>query len=92
MSGILPIETLKQADLVLLVVRSDRAWTNADTRAIALLQRVTTCTIAVVLNGITLERSEDLIGEIPKDRTSVRRMIKRLASFEFTPSGLRKAA
>jgi uncharacterized protein involved in exopolysaccharide biosynthesis len=91
-NGMLPLELLSRSTLILLVIRSDRSWTKADERALALLRRVTQGQIMVVLNGITLDSSEELVGDVPKQRTSMRRLVKRIASFELSASFSRRAA
>lgn len=70
----------------LFVVSSERVWSEADSRALSLFTKMTSTPPMVILNHIEIDRLEAIIGELPKQRTFVRKAIKRIVTFNFKRS------
>ncbi|MDJ1493916.1 hypothetical protein QNI19_13315 [Cytophagaceae bacterium DM2B3-1] len=78
-----PVALLKEVDLILLVVRANRNWRQADKLVIEQLQQLTTTPIEIIVNGVNPEHTEEWIGEVPKTRSKLRRWTKRMMKMEF---------
>jgi polysaccharide biosynthesis transport protein len=78
-----PVELIANADLPLLVCRSNRVWTSADQGAIDTFARLTEHKIHFILNGVELIEIESVLGELPKNRSIIRKIVKKIFRFEF---------
>lgn len=78
-----PTALLRQADVVLFVTRADRTWTPADQRSLDSLAAELTTPPLLFVNAVKTERLENLVGEVPKRRSALRRAVKRAVRFEF---------
>ncbi len=79
-----PVKLFREADMVLLTVRANRSWTDADKNALQKLSGLTqNVKQAVLLNGVELNEMEKVIGEIPGKRSFIRRVFKQVISFQF---------
>lgn len=67
-----------KADIHVLVVRSNRKWTESDKHALSVFEKITKKRPILFLNGVTTEVMEDVIGEVPKRRSWLRRKVKQL--------------
>lgn len=70
----------------LFVVSGERVWSEADSRALTLFTKMTETQPMVILNHTEIDRLEAIIGELPKQRTFVRKAIKRVVTFNFKRS------
>ena len=68
---------------VYLVCRANRVWNKMDKELITLFKQVSSLPLMPLLNGVNIDFAEDYIGEVTKDRTGIRSIIKRLVKFEF---------
>ena len=68
---------------VFLICRANRVWRKMDKSLIDLFAKVVPLPLIPVLNGVETDFAEDYIGEVPKKRTGIRAMLKRLIKFEF---------
>jgi len=66
-----------------LVCRSNRTWTEADQSALDVLMKLTTHQTHYMLNGVKLQVVESVLGELPKNRSVLRRMLKNFFRFQF---------
>lgn len=66
----------KTAQLSYLVVDAGRVWTQADKTTIETLIQLTGINLQAIINKVQPENMEDFIGEIPKQRSRIRRFIK----------------
>lgn len=73
---VLPLELIRLAHLSLLVVAADRHWGNADKFSLGRYLDIANNPAQVVLNKAQTEFLDDIIGEIPKRRSWLRRFIK----------------
>lgn len=83
LSEAFPLDKLRETDLVLLVARANKKWNDADEKALQQLRRGAKSKPKLLLNACRADVLEDVIGEIPKKRSRLRRMIKRYASFRM---------
>jgi len=74
---------VKDSDLSLMVLNSDRAWSEADARALRHFTRATDKKPMVLLNNIDLNLLETIVGEVPRKRTKIRRLIKSVLTMQF---------
>jgi polysaccharide biosynthesis transport protein len=74
---------VKDSDLSLMVLDSDRAWCDADSRALRHFTRATDKKPLLMLNKLELDRLESIIGEVPKKRNKLRKQMKRLLTLQF---------
>lgn len=79
----IPEGILSSSCLNLLVLDSERVWNEADSRALSHFTKTTSGKNLVALNNIEIDRLENIIGEVPKTRTLLRRIIKRAITFNF---------
>lgn len=82
----IPVHLLESASLILFVMRADRIWRSSDTALLQFLSAPDRSPIRAVVNGVQLERIEEFTGELPKERSTLRSTIKRLAEFRFQRS------
>ena len=78
-----PLDKLNEADLVLMLARANKKWNEADEKALEQLRRGAKSKPKLLLNACRADVLEDIIGEIPKKRSRLRRMIKRYASLKM---------
>ncbi len=67
-----------QADIHILVARSNRKWTESDKHALEVFRKISNNEPIMFLNGVTTEVMEDVIGEVPKHRSWLRKRVKQL--------------
>ena len=78
-----PASLLKSGQLTLLVCRANRSWNNADAEALSLYKTQVDHPVNVLLNGCQVEHLESIIGEIPRRRSKLRILAKKLIRLEF---------
>lgn len=78
-----PLDALHDADLTLMVCRANKVWNLADRKGLQLLEMGTEMKPKLVVNATQADALEELIGEIPKRRSWLRKYVKRLASLGF---------
>ncbi|MCC6725680.1 MAG: hypothetical protein IT258_14320, partial [Saprospiraceae bacterium] len=79
-----PVELAAQYDLSLLVARSNRTWNAADAKALATFQQSISHTPRLAVNLLKPETLENSLGEIPKRRSRMRRLGKKIILFDFS--------
>ena len=79
-----PVDLVAQYDLSILTARANRTWNHADSKALATYSKVVTSPPKLVVNGLKTEALEDSLGEIPRRRSRVRILIKRIIMFDFS--------
>lgn len=73
-----PVALIQQLDLIILTVRADRTWKQADKKIVSRLKAITNKPIELVLNGVRPDNLEEfptvklrpLSKEIPEDQTA----------------------
>ncbi len=75
-----PSDLVKEAALSILITRSNRSWTMADTYALDVYKEISGNKIESILNGVDLLELESIIGEIPKEESFFNRLFKKFKS------------
>ncbi|MDX5421012.1 MAG: hypothetical protein LPK07_11040 [Hymenobacteraceae bacterium] len=57
-----PVSLLQHLDLIMLTVRANRSWQQADKNVFESIQQLTAAPIEVVLNGVAMDYLEDFVG------------------------------
>lgn len=78
-----PAELMSNSDLGILLCRSNRVWTNADQAAISNLLVESASKIKFIINGVSINETESLLGDLPKKRSTFRKKLKTIFSFQF---------
>jgi succinoglycan biosynthesis transport protein ExoP len=78
-----PNGLVSSVDLSLMVCRANRVWSSADQGAIEIFSKTAHQTPQFILNGIEMEVIESILGELPKKRSWLRRIMKRAFRFHF---------
>jgi uncharacterized protein involved in exopolysaccharide biosynthesis len=78
-----PAELISQADLDVLVCRSNRVWSDSDESAISNLRVACASKINLIVNGVSINEVETVLGDLPKKRTKLRKKIKAMFKFQF---------
>jgi len=78
-----PSEIISQADMALMICRSNRIWTDADQSVLNVLMKLSGQKIHYILNGVELLEVESVLGELPKQRSVLRRKVKNFFRFQF---------
>lgn len=78
-----PVELVSTADLNVLVCRSNRIWSEADTTALDNMKKLSKGNFNYVLNGVEMEEVEAMLGELPKKRSLIRKKLKSFFRFQF---------
>lgn len=81
-----PQQLVASAELAILVVRSNRVWTDADKRSLEIFKKLTKQEPVILLNGVETEVVETVLGDLPKKRSRVRRKLKNIVRLQFKSS------
>jgi polysaccharide biosynthesis transport protein len=78
-----PTQLIASADLPILVCRANRVWTAADQGVLDTLRMMSAQEPVMVLNGVDLDAVESVLGDLPKKRSRLRRIIKNAVRLQF---------
>lgn len=78
-----PDELIADADLVVLVARANREWTEADNAAMENVKNLAADKIRVIVNGTEIQELESVLGELPKKRSRFRQALKNILRFQY---------
>ncbi len=78
-----PVEMVTDADIPIMVCRANRVWSNADQAALDVLMKLTDKQTHFFLNGVEIPVIETVLGDLPKKRSRLRRLLKKLFRLEF---------
>ena len=78
-----PSDLVASADFSILIARSNRVWSKADQKSLDIILKQTARPPHFLLNGVNLQVCESLIGELPKKRSRLRRIFKKLVHLQF---------
>ncbi|MCD6355191.1 MAG: SPOR domain-containing protein [Prolixibacteraceae bacterium] len=80
----IPLNLLKKADQIFLIIRANRAWTVAETNATKDILKVTSKNkLQILLNGVELQEMEVVLGDLPRKRSFLRRFLKNILRLHF---------
>jgi uncharacterized protein involved in exopolysaccharide biosynthesis len=78
-----PIQLIKSADHCFLVCRANRSWSSADSNIMdEILQLRVENKPTVLLTGVALDEMESVLGDLPRKRSWLRRLVKGVASHQ----------
>ena len=69
---------IKSFDMNVLVCNATRTWTQSDKRALKTFKSVSKSAPEILLNGVSIDVMEEVIGQVPKSRSKLRQLIKKL--------------
>jgi uncharacterized protein involved in exopolysaccharide biosynthesis len=80
-----PVLLVKESDYSMLVVRANRAWAKADKNSFEDFMSVADDhdSLQVVLNGVEINEMETILGDLPKERSRFRRIMKNVLRLRF---------
>ncbi len=78
-----PATLVSKADLSILVCRATRSWNQADDEVLDIYKKNAGHKVFSMINGVQVDNLEPIIGEIPRQRSLIRRIAKRIVSFDF---------
>jgi uncharacterized protein involved in exopolysaccharide biosynthesis len=78
-----PAELITNADLDILVCRSNRVWSSADETAISNLKEACENKTQLIVNGVDINEVEYILGDLPKNRSQFRKKMKAMFRFQF---------
>jgi succinoglycan biosynthesis transport protein ExoP len=78
-----PPELIINADLDILVCRSNRTWSTSDESAISNLKEVCASKLNIILNGVNINEIESVLGDLPRKRSKFRKKLKSMFKFQF---------
>lgn len=85
--GIIPVEypmaLARFADYSYIVTRANRLWSRADDHAQNNIADLLPQKPRMILNGTELETVESFLGELPKKRSRITRILKRVVRLQF---------
>jgi uncharacterized protein involved in exopolysaccharide biosynthesis/LysM repeat protein len=70
-------------DLSLLVCRANRTWSPADQGAVDTFMKLSSSAPLFLLNGVEIPVIETVLGDLPKKRNIMERILKKLVRFQF---------
>jgi cellulose biosynthesis protein BcsQ len=81
-----PMGLIADLDLVLVTCQANRVWSHADQHIWETINKTRNGEASLIVNGVRPETMEDFIGELPKRRSRLRRMIKEYLRLNFSGS------
>ncbi len=78
-----PIELVAQADSALMITRSNRSWKKADTIALFTIVKILKEKPIAFLNGVEIEEVENILGELPRRRSRLRRIVRKIITLQI---------
>ena len=69
--------------MVLLIARANRVWGDVDANTLDRIQQGTEQDIRMVLNGPRVEAMETIMGNLPKNRSAIRKLVKKVLTLSF---------
>jgi len=78
-----PAGLVSSVDLPVLICRANRVWSQADQGTLESISKVTAQKPLFVLNGVELDVIESILGELPKERNWLRKVVKKIILFDF---------
>ena len=76
-------ELIRDADIAIMVARANRTWQASDIHGLEIFSEFLKEKALVILNGVNPEFLQDLIGELPRKRSRLRRVLKKAIRLQF---------
>ncbi|MCX6222729.1 MAG: LysM peptidoglycan-binding domain-containing protein [Bacteroidia bacterium] len=78
-----PVDLIINADIALLVCRSNRVWSSADQGVLNVMMQLAENKTHFILNGAELQVMESVLGDLPKERGIMRQYAKQFFRLQF---------
>ncbi len=78
-----PAALAASADLSLLVCRATRTWNKADDEVLDIYKTNSKQTVFSLINGVQVDNLESIIGEIPRSRSFIRSLMKKVVNLDL---------
>ncbi len=78
-----PNDLIKSAAMSVLVCRANHVWSEADRSALESIMKFTQDEPQFLLNGVDMPVVETVLGDLPKKRSRIRRILKKVVRFQF---------
>ncbi|HSH20802.1 MAG TPA: hypothetical protein VLA03_10130, partial [Draconibacterium sp.] len=79
-----PVRLLEKSDHIYLVCRANRPWTEADQYNLTKFREIIkTSEPGIILNGVEVLEMETFLGDLPRKRSFLRRVIKNILRLRF---------
>jgi|GEM_PF-4580459 len=78
-----PPGLIKDTDMGIMVARANRLWTSSDEKSLAGISRFMSYNPFIFLNGVQPDSLEMLLGELPRKRSKLRRILKKIVKLQF---------
>ncbi|MCF8381291.1 MAG: hypothetical protein K9H49_17090 [Bacteroidales bacterium] len=78
----IPAGIIKDSDMIFLVCRANRVWSVADNKNLEMMRYIGR-EPRMIINGVNTEYMESYLGEIPKKRSLIRRLVKSWLNGQF---------
>ena len=79
-----PVGLANECDLSIMITRADRLWEESDKNALSYYTQTYLKTVFVVLNHMPWYHIESFIGEVAKQRSKLRLLIKKWIKLDFS--------
>jgi polysaccharide biosynthesis transport protein len=83
-----PATLVESGNMSVLVAKATRTWNRADEEAISLFRSGINHDVLALLNACQVDQLESIIGEIPKRRSFIRKLAKRIVNLDFKTNEL----
>lgn len=87
-----PINLLGEFDLAINVVGAFRSWNQADGKALKAVNQAFQDKPSLLLNGVEPDFMQNVLGDIAKERTWIRRFIKKVLKMELRKGSISKSS
>ncbi len=84
--GSFPVMRLGELQYHMWVIQAGQTWSDSDKKAVETLAHACGLAPSLVLNRLRPDTLEDLIGDIPRKRSQLRVLVKRIAKMQFSKS------
>lgn len=83
-----PATLAESGNLSILICRAGRTWNKADDEAVKLYQSNIHHPVMALLNACHVDRLESIIGEIPRRRNFLRKLMRKIVDQDFKMRGI----
>ena len=78
-----PVDGMGRMQMAILTVKANRVWSKADAQALTEVSTLFDFKPRLILNGTSYEDMEEVIGEIAKKRSALRKFVKKALSLQL---------
>ena len=82
-SNVYSPDFVEDTDLSIMIIRANRTWQEADENSLKSFTDFLIHKPMVLLNGVNPELLQGIIGEIPRNRSKLRRVLKKMVRLQF---------